>query len=86
MAIRIFEVAGGAAAEQSAMRFKKLKLLLNRHSGLEPRFDKLTALSSVEGESSSFSICYAPGCRSQIPSLAGIKSSMTGNAIDYSVI
>jgi hypothetical protein len=37
----------------------------------------LTALSKAEGESSSVSAIYASGCRSEIPSLAGIKSGMT---------
>jgi hypothetical protein len=49
-----------------------------RHSGLDPWFDRLTTLSKVEGESSSFSKSYVNGCRSKIPSLAGIESGMTG--------
>jgi hypothetical protein len=47
------------------------------HSGLDPWFDRLTTLSKVEGESSGFLAPYIPGCRSKIPSLAGIKSGMT---------
>jgi hypothetical protein len=67
-----------------------LWMSLIRHSGLDPWFDRpfdrltvmskvegLTTLSNVEGESSFFSTCYTAGCRSQIPSLAGIKSGMT---------
>jgi hypothetical protein len=49
-----------------------------RNSGLDPWFDRLITLSEVEGESSSFSKSYVTGCRSKIPSLAGIKSGMTG--------
>jgi hypothetical protein len=40
------------------------------HSGLDPWFDRLTTLSTVEGESSSVSRRYVSGCR--------IKSGMTG--------
>jgi hypothetical protein len=41
------------------------------------KIEGLTVLSVVEGESSSVSATYASGCRSEIPSLAGIKSGMT---------
>jgi hypothetical protein len=47
------------------------------HAGLDPRFDRLTTLSEVEGESSVLSNYLATGCRSTIPSLAGMKSGMT---------
>jgi hypothetical protein len=36
--------------------------MLPGHSGLDPWFDVLTTLSAVEGESSVFSSCCAPGC------------------------
>jgi hypothetical protein len=61
----------------------KLQLLLYRHSGLDPWFDRpfdrltvlskvegLTTLRTVEGESSAVSRPYGSGCR--------IKSGMTG--------
>jgi hypothetical protein len=64
-------------AFQAASQLSERQIFLSCHSGLDPRFDRLTALSKVEGESSSFSAPYNPGCRSKIPFLAGIKSGMT---------
>jgi len=64
--------------------------ILTRHSGLDPWFDRpfdrltvlsnvegLATLSGVEGESSAFSTRCIAGCRSKIPSSAGIMSGMT---------
>jgi hypothetical protein len=42
---------------------EKLHLLLYRHSGLDPWFDRLTTLSKVEGESSTAYRYYISGCR-----------------------
>ncbi len=68
----------------------QMHMLLVCHSGLDPWFGRpfdrltvlskaegLTTLSEVEGESSTVIAFCASGCRSQIPSLAGIKSGMT---------
>jgi hypothetical protein len=44
-------------------------MMLFCHSGLDPWFDRLTTLSTVEGESSPVSVPYFSGCR--------IKSGMT---------
>ena len=64
---------------QTASQLAKLHLLQFRHSGLDPWFDRLTVLSTVEGlttlsivegESIAVSRLYVSGCR--------IKSGMTG--------
>jgi hypothetical protein len=48
----------------------RMRIFLFCHSGLDPWFDRLTTLSTVEGESRVISKSYVPGCR--------IKSGMTG--------
>jgi len=40
-----------------------LTILLHRHSGPDPWFDRLTTLGKVEGESSFVSRRYISGCR-----------------------
>jgi hypothetical protein len=56
-------------AQQTVSQLANLHLALFCHSGLDPWFDRLTTLSTVEGESISVSATYASGCR--------IKSGMT---------
>jgi hypothetical protein len=56
-------------AKQIVSQLTERRILLFRHSGLDPWFDRLTTLSKVEGESSTLSGYYSTGCR--------IKSGMT---------
>ena len=57
-------------SKEKRVVIERMQLLLFRHSGLDPWFDRLTTLSNVEGESSAFLPCDTTGCR--------IKSGMTG--------
>jgi hypothetical protein len=70
-------------AVSALSQLKKIQIVLYCHSGLDPWFDRLTTLSNVEGESSTFRTRHPNGCRSKIPSSAGIKSGMTGSKLAF---